>query len=107
MSSTCRPRCGQAAPSFYWTVPKGRRRTESGWCGNRRRDPRPEQGAACSCCLGAVLGSKIRVDHSWILTDRLRPAGRENAAIAEHDDRRRNLEDDVHIVLDEHDRNLL
>lgn len=41
------------------------------------------------------------------MTDRVRRAGRENTAIAEYDDRRCNLEDDIHVVLNEHHRDLL
>ena len=57
--------------------------------------------------LGVVFGAEIGLDHSGIAPDRVGRASRENAAVAQHDDRRRDLEDDVHVVLDEHDRDLL
>ena len=54
-----------------------------------------------------MFGAEIGLDHGGIPPDRVGRAGRENPAVAQHHNRRRDLEDDVHVMLDEHDRDLL
>ena len=50
-----------------------------------------------------MLGTEIGVDHVLVPADRIRRALGKDAAVAEHDDLWRDLEHDVHVVLDEHD----
>src|SRR5882672_3234395 len=95
-------------PWSHPAAPTGRRRTESGWSRNKRRGPRPARPAAHSYCGSSVMfGTEIGLDHGLVPADRLRRAGCENTTVAEHDDLGRDLEHDIHVVLDEHHRDLL
>src|ERR1700694_4948604 len=51
----------------------------------------------------SMLPTQIGLDHLGVGLDRLLRSGRKNLAIARHRDDVADGEDDIHVVLDEHD----
>ena len=54
-----------------------------------------------------MFGAEIGLDDSLVPPDRIGRAGGKNPAVTQHDDFGRDLEHDVHVVLDEDDGDLL
>src|SRR5689334_19366094 len=52
----------------------------------------------------SVRDAEIRVDHGLVGADLVRPPVADLAPVVEHDDAIRDVHDDTHVVLDQHDR---